>query len=114
MHHHVEKVLSSYGEGDEVAIARRIHYWAGRVDLINLSCGGYAAQSMHVLAAAVRRATRLGTVIVASAGNESTCRRTYPAALPGEVGVGAIGPDGPAVFTNYGPGVLAALPASTS
>ena len=65
---------------------------------------------MHVLAAAVRRATRLGTVIVASAGNESTCRRTYPAALPGVVGVGAIGPDGPAVFTNYGPWVRACAP----
>jgi subtilisin family serine protease len=106
----VEKVLSSYGEGDEVAIARRIHALAGQVDLINVSLGGYSAQTMHALAAAVRRATRLGTVVVASAGNEGTCRRTYPAALPDVVSVGAIGPEGPAAFSNYGPWVRACAP----
>jgi len=106
----VEKVLSSYGEGDEVAIARRIHALAGQVDLINLSLGGYAASTMLALASAVRRATRLGTIVVASAGNEGTCRRTYPAALPGVVGVGAVGPEGPAAFSNYGPWVRACAP----
>jgi subtilisin family serine protease len=106
----VEKVLSSYGEGDEVAIAKRIHDLAGQVDLINLSLGGYAAETMHAFAAAVRRATRLGTVVVASAGNEGTCRRTYPAALPEVVSVGAVGPEGPAAFSNYGPWVRACAP----
>jgi hypothetical protein len=106
----VEKVLSSYGEGDEVAVARRIHALAGTVDLVNLSFGGYAMEQMHVLAAAIRRASRLGTVVVASAGNDATCRPTYPAALRGVVGVGAIGPHGPAPFTNYGPWVRACAP----
>ncbi|MGI8631115.1 MAG: S8 family peptidase [Solirubrobacterales bacterium] len=106
----VEKVLSSYGEGDEVAVARRVHALAGVVDLINLSFGGYAMERMHVLAAAVRRAGALGTVVVASAGNDGTCRPTFPAALPGVVGVGAIGPHGPAPFSNYGPWVRACAP----
>lgn len=106
----VEKVLSSYGEGDEVAIARRVHALAGAVDLINLSFGGYAMERMQVLAAAVRRATSAGTVVVASAGNDGTCRPTYPAALRDVVGVGAIGPNGPAPFTNYGAWVRACAP----
>ena len=106
----VEKVLSSYGEGDEVAIARRVYALAGAVDLINLSFGGYALERMNVLAAAVRRATSAGTVVVASAGNDGTCRPTYPAALPDVVGVGAIGPNGPAPFTNYGAWVRACAP----
>ena len=67
----VEKVLSSYGEGDEVTIARRVHALAGEVDIINLSFGGYAMGTMQVLAAAVRRAKAVGTVIVASAGNDA-------------------------------------------
>ncbi|MET0728881.1 MAG: S8/S53 family peptidase [Acidimicrobiales bacterium] len=106
----IEKVLTNYGEGDEVAVARRVHALAGAVDLINLSFGGYAMERMHTLAAAVRRATTLGTAVVASAGNDSTCRPTFPAALPGVVGVGAIGPAGPAPFTNYGPWVRACAP----
>ena len=106
----VERVLSSYGEGDEVAIARRIHALAGNVDILNLSFGGYAMEHMHVLAVAVRRAQAAGTVVVASAGNDATCRPTFPAALPGVVGVGAIGPNGPAPFSNYGPWVRACAP----
>ena len=106
----VEKVLTSYGEGDEVAVARRVDALAGGVDLLNLSFGGYAMERMHALAAAVRRASKLGTVVVASAGNDATCRPTYPAALRGVVGVGAIGPHGPAPFTNYGPWVRACAP----
>ena len=47
---------------------------------------------------------------MASAGNDATCRPTYPAALRGVVGVGAIGPYGPAPFTNYGPWVRACAP----
>jgi subtilisin family serine protease len=49
-------------------------------------------------------------VVVASAGNDGTCRPTYPAALDGVVSVGAVGPGGPAPFTNYGPWVRACAP----
>jgi subtilisin family serine protease len=106
----VEKVLSSLGEGDEVAIARRVHALAGVVDVINLSFGGYSMDHMYVLGAAVRRAKAAGTVVVASAGNDGVCRPTYPAALRDVVGVGAIGPAGPAPFTNFGPWVRACAP----
>jgi subtilisin family serine protease len=49
-------------------------------------------------------------VVVASAGNDGTCEPMFPAALPGVVSVGAVGPDGPAFFSNYGPWVRACAP----
>jgi subtilisin family serine protease len=106
----VVRELSGLGAGDEVAVADRIHALAGNVHILNLSFGGYAMDHMHLLAAAVRAATAKGTVVVASAGNDGTCRPNYPAALPGVVGVGAVGPQGPAPFTNYGPWVRACAP----
>lgn len=106
----VRRVLSSYGDGDEVAVSAAIDALAGQVDILNLSFGGFAMEHMRVLSAAVRRVQRAGAVVVASAGNEATCRPTYPAALPGVIGVGAIGPDGPAPFSNFGPWVRACAP----
>ena len=58
----------------------------------------------------------LGIVVVAAAGNDSTCDRMYPAAfgdpsrpsgLENVVSVGALGRCGPAAFTNHGPWVRA-------
>jgi subtilisin family serine protease len=106
----VERVLSNYGEGDEVAIARRIVALSSSVSILNLSFGGYSMEQMRVLGAAVSRAQSVGVVVVASAGNDATCRPTFPAALRGVVGVGAVGPNGPAPFTNYGPWVRACAP----
>jgi subtilisin family serine protease len=62
------------------------------------------------LSAAVLRAQQQGVVVVASAGNDGTCRPSYLAAIPGVVSVGAIGPDGPAWFSNYGSWVRACAP----
>ena len=106
------RVLSTMGDGDEATIAARIDELAktGGADLLNLSFGGYTLERPHVLAAAVRRVQSAGTVVVASAGNDATCRPTYPASLPGVVGVGALGPGGPAPFTNYGRWVRACAP----
>ena len=50
-------------------------------------------------------------MVVASAGNDASCRPTIPASLPGVVSVGGIGPAGPAPFSNYGPWVRACAPA---
>jgi hypothetical protein len=105
----IDRVLTNYGAGDEVAIAQRIDA-AGGVDLLNLSLGGYAMEHMDVLAAAVRSAQNRGTVVVSSAGNDGTCRPTFPAALPGVVSVAALGPSGPARFSNFGPWIRACAP----
>ena len=105
----VERVLTSYGDGDEVAIAQRIDALPD-VDLLNLSFGGYALEHMDVLAAAVRRAQQRGTVVVASAGNDGTCRPSYPARFDDVVSVAALGPSGPALFSNYGPWIRACAP----
>ena len=106
----VGRVLTGYGDGDEVAVASAILALAGQVDVFNLSFGGYAMEHMQLLDTVMRRVRRAGAVVVASAGNEGTCRPTYPAAIPGVVGVGALGPDGPAPFTNYGSWVRACAP----
>ena len=70
--------------GDEVAIAQP-HPRPGRARSTSSTSPSVATRSsqMHVLAAAVRRATRLGTVVVASAGNDGTCRRDLPRRPPG-------------------------------
>jgi hypothetical protein len=79
-------------------------------DLVNLSLGGYAASDMARLARAVRTLQAAGTIIVASAGNDATCRPYFPASFDGVVSVGALGPSGPAPFTNYGTWVRACAP----
>ena len=104
------RVLTGLGDGDEVAIATAIESLAGEVDVLNLSFSGYVLDHPAVLAAAVRLVQRKGAVVVASAGNDGQCRPTYPAALPGVVSVGALGPQGPAPFSNYGPWVRACAP----
>jgi subtilisin family serine protease len=47
---------------------------------------------------------RTGAVCIAAAGNSGFDRRTWPAAFPGVIGVGALGGDwrGRATFSNYG------------
>ena len=49
-------------------------------------------------------------VFVGAAGNEGSCVEQYPAALPSVIGVAALGPTGPAPFSNYGPWVDACAP----
>ena len=46
-------------------------------------------------------------VVVASAGNSSSCRITWPAGFDNVVSVGALNGSQPAWFTNYGPWVTA-------
>ena len=99
----VHRVLSGLGDGDEAAIAQAIEALAGQVDVLNLSFSGYTLEHPALLAAAVRRVQAAGALVVASAGNDATCRPTFPASLPDVVSVGAVGPGGPAPFSNYGP-----------
>jgi hypothetical protein len=66
-------------------------------------------EDMKDLALAIRLLQRVDrTVVVAAAGNDATGRPTYPAVLPGVVGIGAVDREGrPAPFSNYGPWVRA-------
>ena len=47
---------------------------------------------------------------MASAGNDGTSQPQYPAAFDGVIAVGAVGPDGPTPWTNYGDWVDACAP----
>ena len=94
---------------------------AAQVDVVSLSFGFYS-ESRHDrmkisgLWRAIKVLLRLGVVVVASAGNDATSRRCYPAAfaleaVPGEVpviSVGALNPNGTkAMFSNAGRWVTA-------
>ncbi len=106
-------VIGPLGDATESAIAAAIGALPARDHpgaVLNLSFGGHVMSEPGVLGSAVSGAQARGYVVVASAGNDATCRPTYPAAFPGVVGVGAIGPGGPAPFTNYGPWVRACAP----
>ena len=109
----VVKVLGPQGDGSESAIVAAIDAIATSADppaFLNLSFGGHVWERAPLLTTAVLRAQRRGTVVVASAGNDGTCRPTLPAAIPGVVSVGALGPNGPARFSNYGDWVRASAP----
>jgi hypothetical protein len=105
-------LLNGRGDANELDIVATLNDLTRQTApaLVNLSFGGYTSVHMGVLAEAVRNLQKQGTVVVASAGNDATCRPSYPAAFPGVVSVGALGPNGPASFTNYGPWVRACAP----
>jgi hypothetical protein len=109
----VVSALTTYGDGNEWSISRKINELVRDAippHIINLSFGTYAAEKPDRLAEAITSATRRGIVVVASAGNDGTSRPTYPAAYAGVVSVGALGPDGPATFSNWGEWVRASAP----
>ena len=111
---HVAGVLSSFGDGDvanvlgafELAVSR-----AGPFDIVIMSLGGYMSDDDGGLfAAGIRRLLGDG-LCVAAAGNQSTSRPYFPAALPDIVGVGGLGQADKAWFTNFGGWVDACAPA---
>ncbi|MDQ3979067.1 MAG: S8/S53 family peptidase [Actinomycetota bacterium] len=107
----VHRVLRTYGDGDEATIVHCLNELESDENtILNLSFGGYVWEEPALLASAVRRFQSGGGVVVSSAGNDGTCQPSYPAALPDVVSVGAVGPTGPAAFTNYGPWVRACAP----
>ena len=111
---HIAGVLSSFGDGDvanvigafELAVAT-----AGPFDLVVMSLGGYMSDDDGALFnAALQRLIGDGLGISA-AGNQSTSRPYFPAALPDIVGVGGLGQADKAWFTNFGGWVDACAPA---
>ncbi|MNR85251.1 Subtilisin NAT precursor [compost metagenome] len=102
------QVMRADGGGDDFNIAKGIEAavdWRGdgnaRVQLINLSIGG--ADPSPTLAASLAYAAKNGVLVVAAAGNYNQ-PVYYPAAYPGALAVGAIGPRGTrAAYSCFGP-----------
>ncbi len=112
-------VLTEFGDGREDDIATVLFSLAdkaNRPDVVNLSFGAYLfdgpaggkLSQVGLLESAIKALQQLGTIVVASAGNDGSFAPTYPAALDGVVGVGAVDGNGnPAPFSNHGPWVRA-------
>lgn len=86
-------------------------YWAvdHGADAVNISSGSPQASTAYERA--VSYARKHGTLLVAAAGNESTNRRTYPAAYPASVAVSATNRAGTfASFSNRGSWIDLAAP----
>jgi hypothetical protein len=109
------RVYGGYGDADVTTIATAIHDlitrgWLNEHTIINMSFSGYGDPHMRALARWIRRAQRRGAVVVSSAGNDGIGRPTFPACLPGVVGVGALDSCGPAPYSNHGCWVRACAP----
>jgi len=96
------KVLGADGSGTDPDIAEGIVWAADQgASVINMSLGGY--DSSQVLADAVAYARAKGALVVAAAGNDGVDVPSYPAALPGVIGVAATDVnDARAGFSNFG------------
>ena len=111
----LQRVMSTFGDCDEATVCAAINGLTPADPdrtILSLSFGGHVLDRPHALARAIRHARATGIHVVASAGNDATSCRCYPACLPGVVAVGALGPGGPAPFTNYGDWVNACAPGS--
>ncbi len=111
----VEHVTSPLGDVQEFDVAVKILAEVARPkaqqpNILSLSFGGPTLEVPGTLRSAIAAANLAGIVVVASAGNDATCEPQYPAALDTVLAVGAVGPDGPAPFTNYGDWVDASAP----
>jgi subtilisin family serine protease len=111
----VEHVISGLGDAIESDVIERILAVASlppnkRPEILSLSFGGAALAQAPALRSAIAKAQLEGIVVVASAGNSGACEPQYPAAYDGVIAVGAVGPDGPTPWTNYGEWVDACAP----
>lgn len=101
------RVLDQNGSGTLEGVVAGIDYAiAAGADVINLSLGAFGldAGSLAYLQASVDRATGLGRVVVAAAGNYAGSVDNFsPANLDGVIAVGAVDPDDRrASFSNFG------------
>lgn len=106
----IRKVLQPEGDVSVSTLAPAL--WllmlTAQPDIVNLSFGGTGRSPMFE--SLIDHYSQQGVVFVGAAGNEGSCVEQYPAALPTVVGVAALGPDGPAPFSNYGSWVDACAP----
>ncbi|MDH4078067.1 MAG: S8/S53 family peptidase, partial [Acidimicrobiia bacterium] len=122
----IKRMLSTFGVGDDATIGEYLDSIAvdDLPNIVNLSFGAYTEddQPPVVISEAIRGLIDKGDqrrkscpdfqgpYIVASAGNSASCRKSWPAALPEVISVGAICATGPAWFSNFGPWVKACAP----
>ena len=107
--------INGLGEAIESKVIEKVQDLAAlseeyRPDILSLSFGGNALARAPGLRSAIATAQLAGIVVVASAGNDGTSQEQYPAAYDGVIAVGALGPDGPTPWTNYGEWVDACAP----
>lgn len=105
-----EKVLDWKGEGYEDDLANAILHAADQgANIISMSLG--SSEESMLVRVAVMRAYSEGVLLVASAGNDATNARSYPAAYDEVIAVTATDQsDNPAWFTNYGEWVELSAP----
>jgi serine protease len=96
------KVLDHFGSGNSAEISDAIRWAADHgAKVINLSLGG-GGRSL-VMEHAVEYARAKGAVVVCAAGNGGRGVVEFPAAYPGAVAVGAVGPAGErAPYSSWG------------
>jgi len=107
--------INGLGEAIESDVIQKVQDLAAlpaqdRPDILSLSFGGNALAHAPALRSAIAAAQIQGIVVVASAGNDGVSQEQYPAAYDGVIAVGALGPDGPTPWTNYGEWVDACAP----
>jgi subtilisin family serine protease len=112
---HHRGVLTSYGDGDDASIIAAIERAKAdaehHFDIVVMAFAAYATTAGPPPAATAVERLLADSLVIASAGNDATSRRTYPAALPGVVAVAALDVAGRAAFSNFGPWVDACTPA---
>ena len=97
------KVLDSTGAGDDAGVSTAIR---DAVDLtpcriISMSLGGPGSDP--ALEDAVAHARSMGAIVIAAAGNDGVSTPSYPAAITGVIGVGAVdSANRLASFSNFG------------
>jgi hypothetical protein len=106
----VERVFEPEGDVDVSTLATGLlTLMQHQPQIVNFSFAGTGHAAMFELLVE-HYATEHEVVFVGSAGNEGTCVEQFPAALPTVVAVGALGPCGPAPWSNYGCWVNACAP----
>ena len=88
-----------YAAGDPVVLGGQTYLNPHPAQVINLSLGGPLSDPAQIalLCGAVQRATQLGALVVAAAGNGGGTAPVYPAACPGAVSVASVSPSDSAV-----------------
>lgn len=107
---HFVRAMSGKGFVNDVelaqAIERLLEKTDNRLDVLNLSLGGYTMKDAGppiALLSKLRKLSAKGTVVVAAAGNSSREDPFWPAFYKDVRGVGSLGRDGNrAEFSNYG------------